>query len=87
MRLQACFVRSGVLLVLAAVGMLAFSACAFAETKTVTFLQSEGPEHSFEVPAGVTSVQVEAVGGTGGRAVRASALAVREVRVRRSPQH
>ena len=63
MRLQACRVRFGVLLVLIAVGALGFSASASAET--VTLLPEHGSEQEFSVPAGVTQVTVTAVGGAG----------------------
>jgi hypothetical protein len=63
MRLQGLRVRSGVLLVFVAVGVLGFSASAFAET--VTFEPGESGHESFTVPAGVTQVEVTAVGGAG----------------------
>ncbi len=56
--------RLGVLLVLVAVGALGVSASAYAETEK--FLASEGAERSFEVPAGVSTIQVVSVGGNGG---------------------
>jgi hypothetical protein len=48
--------------VLMLVAVLGVSASAYAETKTF----KPGPEQEFKVPAGVTEVQVEAVGGAGG---------------------
>ena len=63
MRLQACFLRLGVLLVLMVAAVLASSANAFAETKT--FLATEGSEQTYTVPAGVKQIQVSAVGGAG----------------------
>ncbi len=63
MQLQACFVRLGVLLVLMIAAVLSCSTSAFAETKT--FLATEGSERTFPVPAGVTQIQITAVGGAG----------------------
>jgi hypothetical protein len=48
--------------VLMLVAVLGFSASAYAESKTF----KPGPEQEFKVPAGVTEVQVEAIGGAGG---------------------
>ena len=67
MSLQACFVRLSVLPAVVAVGMLAFSASAYAETKTETFKYT-GVQQTFTVPAGVTDVHVVATGGAGGTA-------------------
>ncbi len=67
MRLQAYFVRLGVLLVAVAVGLLGFSASAFAETKTETFSYKDS-QQEFVVPAGVTSIHVVATGAAGGAA-------------------
>ncbi len=64
MRFQACLVQLGILLTLVIVGVLGVSAGAYAETEK--FLATEGAEHSFEVPAGVTTIQVVSVGGNGG---------------------
>jgi len=47
--------------------VLGFAGTAYAETKTETFKYS-GAEQTFTVPAGVTSIHVEAIGGTGGTA-------------------
>jgi len=55
----------GVLLALVAVGVLGFSASAFAETKTEVFEASKGSSFEFQVPAGVTQVEVTAIGGAG----------------------
>ncbi len=55
--------RFGVLLVLVAVGVPAFSASAFAES--TTFTPEGGAEQEFSVPAGVTQIEVLAVGGAG----------------------
>jgi len=57
------FLRAGAVLVLAVVGMLAWGASAFAASQT--FTPSGGSEQPFTVPAGVTQVQVRAVGGAG----------------------
>ncbi len=65
MRLHGRFVQLGALLVLVAVGVLASSVSAFAETKTETFLATGGSEQSFAVPVGVTRVTVAAIGGKG----------------------
>ena len=53
----------GAVLLCAVVGMLGFSASAFAES--VTF-KSTGKEQEFKVPAEVTTVHVVAIGGEGG---------------------
>ncbi len=85
MRLQACFVRLGVLLVLMVAAVLACSASAFAETKT--FLATEGSERTFPVPVGVTQIEVTAVGGAGKPGgVCVETHLTPEVRARRSPQ-
>jgi hypothetical protein len=52
-------------LVLIGPAVLGFNASAFAQTKTETFLATGGPEQSFTVPAGVTQIEVTAVGGAG----------------------
>ena len=65
MRLQAGVVRLVVGLVLVLAGVLAFAGSASAETKTKTFVATEGAEQSFSVPAGVTQIEVTAVGGAG----------------------
>ena len=62
MRLRPGGSRMGVVLVLVAVGVLGFSASAFAETKTLT---PGGPETTFFVPKSVSWITVEAVGGSG----------------------
>jgi Glycine rich protein len=65
MRSKAGPVRLGILPLLVLAGMLLFSASASAATKTFT------PEDSgavFEIPAGVHTVEVEAIGGQGGQA-------------------
>jgi hypothetical protein len=67
MRLQGLFVRSGVLVVLAAVGVLGFSASAFAESTSYT--PGGGSEQPFVVPAGVSKIEVTAIGGAGGSTV------------------
>ena len=51
-------------LVLVVAGVLGFSASAFAETVTFNYT---GAEQEFKVPAGVTSVNVVAIGGAGGK--------------------
>ena len=56
--------RLGVLLVPVAVGALAFSASAFVAEST-TFTPTGGAEQEFVVPAGVTQIEVSAVGGAG----------------------
>jgi hypothetical protein len=65
MRLRNSFLCAGLVPVVA--GVLGFSASAYAETKTETFLATGGSEQSFPVPAGVTQVEVRAVGGNGGK--------------------
>jgi hypothetical protein len=62
------FLGSGVGLVLVVVGMLVFSASAFAEKVEFT---PESPEktHEFTVRAGVTQIEVTAIGGAGGSTV------------------
>ena len=59
------YLRGGVLL-LSLLAVLGFSSSAFAETKTETFKASKGSSFEFKVPAGVTQVEVTAVGGAGG---------------------
>lgn len=63
MRFQARFVRLGVLLVLAAAGVLGFSESALAES--TPFTPKGGTEQEFVVPAGVTHIEVSAVGAAG----------------------
>ncbi len=48
---------------LVAVGVLVFSASAFAETATFTYTDGQ---QEFEVPAGVTSIEATAIGASGG---------------------
>lgn|GEM_PF-6973442 len=55
--------RCGAVLVLTVVGVLGWDASAFASSQT--FMPNEGPEQQFKVPAGVTQIQVTAVGGAG----------------------
>jgi hypothetical protein len=67
MRLRHGCSRFGVLVVLVAVGVLGFSANAFAET---TLFSSTTPGmYSVTVPLGVTGVTITAVGGSGGASV------------------
>jgi hypothetical protein len=56
-------VRTALVAVGCAVGLLAGASSALAETKAFTYT---GKEQEFKVPAGVTSVHVVAVGGAGG---------------------
>ncbi len=65
MRLRNGFLRGGVGLTLVVVGVLGFSASAFAETKTETFLAKTASEQEFKVPPGVSQIEVAAVGGAG----------------------
>ena len=55
--------RCGAVLLLTVVGVLGCDASAFASSQT--FVPERGPEQQFTVPAGVTQIQVTAVGGAG----------------------
>ena len=69
MRFQGVLLRWAAGLVLAALGVLALSAVAFAETKSFT----KAGCSKWEVPFGVGSLSVAAVGGAGGNAAPGSA--------------
>jgi hypothetical protein len=62
MRPQAHLLRLSVLLLLAGIAVLALTASAYAETRTFTPADTG---QSFEVPAGVSTIRVEAIGGAG----------------------
>src|SRR5271155_2872102 len=57
------FLRGGAVVVLTVVGVLGWGASAFASSQT--FIPSGGSEQPFKVPAGVTQIEVTAVGGAG----------------------
>jgi len=61
--------RAALAAVVCAVGLLAGAGSALAETKTFTYT---GNEQEFKVPAGVTSIEVMAVGSEGGTATGAA---------------
>jgi collagen type VII alpha len=64
-RLRNGFLGAGVALVLVVAGVLGSPASAFAETKTETFLAKTASEQEFQVPPGVSQIEVTAVGGAG----------------------